>query len=51
MFLTTGFVNPDGKVVVVIMNPTAKAGDYNLTVGSASAQISAPPHSIQTVVF
>ena len=51
MFLTTGFVNPDGKVVVVVMNPTAKAGDYNLTVGSLSAQISAPPHSIQTVVF
>jgi glucosylceramidase len=51
MLLTTGFVNDDGKVVVVVMNPTAKGGDYNVVVGSASVQISSRPHSIQTVVF
>lgn len=50
-FLTTAFVNPDGKVVVVVMNPTATAGDYYLAVGGASVQISARAHSIQTVVF
>jgi glucosylceramidase len=51
MLLATAFANPDGKVVVVVMNPTSKGGDYNLAVGSASVQISARPHSIQTVVF
>ena len=51
MLLTTGFVNQDGKVVVVVMNPTAKGGPYNLTVGAASVEIESRPHSIQTVVF
>ncbi len=51
MLLTTGFVNDDGTVAVVVMNPTSKGGDYNLVVGSASVQISSRPHSIQTVVF
>ena len=51
MLLTTAFVNRDGTVVVVVMNPTSKGGDYNLVVGSRSVQISSRPHSIQTVVF
>jgi len=51
MLLTTAFVNRDGKVVVVVMNPTAKGGPYNLTVGAVSVEINARPHSIQTVVF
>jgi glucosylceramidase len=51
MLLATAFVNPDGTVAVVVMNQTAQGGQYQLTVGSASAQINAPPHSIQTVVF
>ena len=51
MLLTTGFVNDDGKVVVVVMNPTAKGGPYNLTVAGASVEINTRPHSIQTVVF
>ena len=51
MLLTTGFVNPDGKVVVVVMNPTSNAGTFNLVVGAASVELRARPHSIQTVVF
>jgi glucosylceramidase len=51
MLLATGFVNQDGKVIVVVMNPTAKGGPYNLSVGGASVEITARPHSIQTVVF
>jgi len=51
MLLATGFVNPDGSVAVVVMNPTAKAGDYNLRIGGASLRINSRPHSIQTVVF
>ena len=51
MFLATAFVNPDGKVVVVVMNPTAQQGQYNIVVGAASVAINSRPHSIQTVVF
>jgi len=51
MLLTTAFVNPDGTVVVVVMNPTDKGGDYNVAVGAGSVQIRSRPHSIQTVVF
>ena len=51
MLLTTAFVNEDGTVAVVVMNPTPKGGQYFLTVGSVSVEISARPHSIQTVVF
>jgi len=51
MLLTTAFLNEDGNVVVVVMNPTAKGGDYNLVVGAQSIQIGSRPHSIQTVVF
>lgn len=51
MLLTTAFVNEDGSVAVVVMNPTAKGGAYNLVVGASSVEINSPPHSIQTVVF
>ena len=51
MLLTTAFVNEDGTVAVVVMNPTATGGQYNLVVGAASMEITSRPHSIQTVVF
>ncbi len=51
MLLTTAFVNEDGTVVVVVMNPTPSGGQYNLVVGSSSMEIGSLPHSIQTVVF
>jgi glucosylceramidase len=51
MLLTTAFVNADGTVAVVVMNPTPRGGAYSLVVGSASAEINSRPHSIQTVVF
>ena len=51
MLLTTAFVNEDGSVAVVVMNPTSKGGAYNLVVGASSVEIHSPPHSIQTVVF
>ena len=51
MLLATAFVNEDGKAVVVVMNPTPRGGQYHLTVGSSSVEISSLPHSIQTVVF
>jgi glucosylceramidase len=51
MLLTTAFLNPDGTVAVVVMNPTSNAGQYYLTVGTSSVQIASRPHSIQTVTF
>jgi glucosylceramidase len=51
MLLTTAFVNEDGAVAVVVMNPTAQRGQYHLTVGSSFVEVESPPHSIQTVVF
>ena len=51
MLLTTAFQNPDGTVAVVVMNPTAKGGEYYLTVGASAVKVTTRPHSIQTVVF
>ncbi|PYP15840.1 MAG: glycosyl hydrolase [Gemmatimonadetes bacterium] len=51
MLLVTGFKNPDGSVAVVVMNPTARAGEYHLSVGTAAVTVRSPAHSIQTVVF
>jgi hypothetical protein len=51
MLLTTAFVNEDGTVVAVVMNPTPRGGRYDLVVGSAAVEVSSPPHSIQTVVL
>jgi glucosylceramidase len=51
MLLTTAFINPDGTVAVVVMNPTSNAGQYYLTVGTSSVQVATRPHSIQTVMF
>ncbi len=51
MLLATGFVNPDGRVAVVVMNQTARGGEYRVRVGSAAVTVRSPAHSIQTVVF
>jgi glucosylceramidase len=49
--LSTGFVNLDGKVSVVVMNPTDKAVPWFLWVAGEAAPVESPPHSIQTLVF
>lgn len=51
MLLATAFVNDDGGVAVVVMNPTSDSARYHLAVGDSSVEISSLPHSIQTVVF
>ena len=48
--LTTAFVNEDGSVAVVVMNPTARGAQYNLVVSGSFVEVSAPPHSIQTAI-
>jgi glucosylceramidase len=49
--LTTSFLNEDGKLVVVVMNQTAKPVNYKLWIGGKVADVKSLPHSIQTLVL
>jgi len=49
--LSTGFLNPDGSVAVVVMNKTDKKMTYYLWMDGQAAEIESLPHSIQTLVF
>lgn len=50
-FLTTGFINPDGKVVVIVMNQSNNKTPYFLWINGNAAELTALPHSISTVIF
>lgn len=49
--LSTAFVNPDGKVSVVVMNKSDKESPYFLWIDGNAAEVKSAPHSIQTLVF
>ena len=49
--LTTAFLNPDGKVVVVVMNPTGSKTNFFLWIKGKAAELQSLPHSIQTVII
>jgi glucosylceramidase len=49
--LSTAFVNPDGKVSVVVMNKGEEKVTYHLWVDGNAAEVTSPAHSIQTLVF
>jgi glucosylceramidase len=49
--LSTAFINPDGKISVVVMNQSEKQIPYYLWVDGQAAAVSSMPHSIQTLVF
>src|SRR5215211_4810600 len=49
--LSTAFVNPDGKVATVVMNRGDQKVSYLLWVAGHAAELTALPHSIQTLVF
>jgi glucosylceramidase len=49
--LTTAFLNPDGKVVVIVMNQSDKPTDYLLWINGKAASSKAPAHSIATLIF
>src|SRR4051794_15926094 len=48
--LATGFINPDGKMSIVVMNKGDQKVDYYLWIDGNAAQVSSLPHSIQTLV-
>ena len=49
--LSGAFVNPDGKVAVVVMNRTEQKIPYFLWMDGQAAETESLPHSIQTFVF
>ena len=50
-FLTTSFLNEDGKLVTIVMNQTNKKIAYKLWIAGKAADITALPHSIATIVI
>jgi glucosylceramidase len=48
---TTGFINPDGEIVVIIFNKSDQATDLKLCIDSKAADIKSLAHSIMTVVI
>lgn len=49
--ITTSFLNPDGKVVTVVMNQGSKKVTYNLCIGTTATEVSILPHAIQTLIY
>jgi glucosylceramidase len=49
--LSTAFINPDGKVSVVVMNKGDQNVPYYLWVEGKAVEVNSLPHSIQTLVF
>ena len=49
--LTTSFINPDGKVVTVVMNQSNLKISYNLCIGTSATEVDILPHAIQTLVY
>ncbi len=50
-FLATAFQNPDGKVVVVLMNQSDKETPYYCWINGQAAALKAPARSISTLIF
>ena len=48
---TTAFLNPDGKIAVVVLNLSDQALSFNLQLGGKAARTSSPAHSIITMVI
>ena len=49
--LATAFLNEDGKAVTVVMNQSDKSTKYLIWVNGKAAELTAPGHSIQTLIF
>ncbi|HEY0731584.1 MAG TPA: glycoside hydrolase family 30 beta sandwich domain-containing protein [Chitinophagaceae bacterium] len=49
--LTTSFINPDGKLAVVVMNPTKEKFNYRMYIGNKAVESTSLPRSINTLVI
>lgn len=48
---TTAFINPDGKVVAIVLNATDDNLPYKLWIAGKAADMVSRPHSIMTIVL
>jgi len=48
---TTAFVNPDGKIAVIVLNLTDKEVKYNMVIAGNGAVATSLPHSISTLII
>ena len=48
--LTTAYINPDGKLAVVVMNKTDEKIEYFLWIKGKAAKTTSLPHSIATLI-
>jgi len=49
--ISTSFINPDGKIVTVVMNQSDKEITYSLLVNSKGSEIEIPAKAIQTLIY
>lgn len=49
--LTTSFLNPDNKVITVVLNMSNEKVKYFLCIGNSAAEVTILPHAIQTLVY
>ncbi|AWH84680.1 glycosyl hydrolase [Flavobacterium album] len=49
--LSTSFLNPDGKMVTVVMNGSDNNITYNLIIGTSKTVAEIPAHAIQTLIY
>jgi glucosylceramidase len=49
--LTTAFLNPDGKIAVVVMNTSDEKLSYNLWIAGNAVETTSLPHSITTLII
>ncbi len=49
--ITTGFVNPDGTIAIIVMNSGETEVKYKMYVGGQAVETSSLPHSIATLLF
>jgi glucosylceramidase len=48
---TTAFVNPDGKIVAVVLNTSDEKIPYKLCISGKAADVVSLPHSIMTIIL
>lgn len=51
ILLTTAFLNPDGKVAVVVLNASGKEQPFFLWSDGKGARTTSPAHSIMTMIY
>ncbi|WP_073233992.1 glycoside hydrolase family 30 protein [Pedobacter caeni] len=51
LLISTAFINPDGKIVIIVMNKSEKTLPYHLWMYGKSSETTSLPHSISTIII